>query len=208
MNAIIDWSLSRSRAVLACLAVLMAAGIYAYAKIPKESDPDVHIPLIYVNLALEGIQPEDAERLLLRPAEIELKSVEGIKEMRSNAFEGGAYVVLEFDAGFDAKKALDDVREKVDRVKPKLPAEAEEPRVTEINLSLLPVLVVTLSGDVPERSLVRLARALKDSIESLPAVLEAKLVGNREESVEIIIDPLAAESYGLSADDVATLLTR
>jgi multidrug efflux pump subunit AcrB len=93
-------------------------------KIPKESDPDINIPIINVRVTLEGVSPEDAERLLLRPLEVELRSIEGKKEMRSNAYQGGANVVLEFEAGFNVEKALRDVRDKVDRAKPELPAEA------------------------------------------------------------------------------------
>ena len=106
-----------------------------------------------------------AERLLAKPVEKQLRDVEGVKEMRSTSFLGGANVVLEFNAGFDVDVAMADVREKVDQAKPDLPEDADEPTVHEINLSLFPVLLVTLSGDVPERSLLRLARRLQDRVE-------------------------------------------
>ena len=206
--SIIDAAINRTRTTLATLLLILIAGTYSYFAIPKEADPDVNIPIIYVSMAHEGISPEDGERLLLRPMEQELRSIEGIKEMRSSAFEGGANVVLEFDAGFDADTAIEDVREKVDRAKSELPEETKEPSVNEVNLSLFPVVVVTLSGDVPERSLVRVAKALRDEIESIPTVLDAELRGEREELVEIVIDPLLLESYGLRADDVLGLIQR
>jgi len=149
VNAVINAALERSRTTLSALLLILIAGTVAYINIPKESDPDVNIPQIYVSLNHEGISPEDAERLLLRPMEQELRSIEGVKEMRSTAYEGGANIVLEFDAGFDADTALDDVREKVDIAKPDLPEDTDEPTVNEINISLFPVLVVTLSGEVP-----------------------------------------------------------
>jgi multidrug efflux pump len=208
MNALIGAALSRSRLVLAGLILLLLAGWIAWNEIPKEAEPDVRIPIIYVSMIHQGISPEDSERLLVRPMEQELRSVEGIKEMRATAFEGGGSVVLEFEAGFNAAKALADVREKVDLAKPELPNETEEPTVHEVNLSLFPVLVVTISGEVGERSLLRLARDLRDRIENLPAVLEAKIVGNREELVEVLIDPVRAEGYGLSADAIIQTVTR
>ena len=88
--------------------------------------PDVTIPILYVNVVHEGISPEDAERLLIKPLETELRGIDGVKEMRSTAHLGGANVLLEFEAGFDADQALLDVREKVDLAKPELPSEAEE----------------------------------------------------------------------------------
>ncbi len=103
---IIGAALSRSRTVIASLIVLLIAGFFSYINIPKEARPDVNIPIIYVSMSLKGISPEDAERLLVRPMENELKSIEGVKEIRSNAYLGGANVLLEFEAGFDADQGM------------------------------------------------------------------------------------------------------
>lgn len=206
--SVVEAILHRSRTVLLVLALLLIAGTVAYRDIPKEADPDVAIPIIYVSLTHEGISPEDAERLLVRPVETQLRSIEGVKEMRSLAFQGGGNVLLEFEAGFDADAALQDVRAQVDLAKPDLPADTDEPTVHEVNLSLFPVLVVTLGGDVPERTLLRLARRLKDEIQSIPNVLEAKIGGDREELVEIVIEPMLLESYGLDAASVIELVGR
>ena len=199
MSAIIDAALSHSRTVLAALVMLLVAGTYAYQEIPKEADPDINIPIIYVSLAHNGISPEDAERLLVKPMETELNGIEGVKEMRSQAYEGGANVVLEFDAGFDPDIALADVREKVDLAKSEIPEDAEEPTVHEVNFSLFPVMVVTLSGNVPERTLLRVARDLQDRVEAIPLVLEAEIGGDRDELIELVLDPLMLESYNIDA---------
>src|SRR5512144_545120 len=154
MSRLIDYAIDHARLTIATLLFLLAAGFVAYVTIPKEAEPDVKIPIIYVQLTQRGISPEDAERLLLRPVETQLKSVARVKEMRSTAFEGGGYVLLEFDAGFDSKVALADVRAKVDQAKHDLPKDVDEPQVLEVNLSLYPVLVVGLSGDVSGGSLL------------------------------------------------------
>jgi len=200
MNVLIDAAFTHARTVLASLVLVLIAGSVAYVQIPKESDPDISIPIIYVQMKHEGISPEDAERLLVRPMEQELRSIEGVKEMRSKGYEGGGSVTLEFDAGFDADTALNDVREKVDLVKPDLPGDSDEPTVHEVNLSLFPVLLVTLSGEVPERTLFRLAHDLKDAIEGIGSVLKAEIAGDRDEMVEILIDPIKVESYGLAPE--------
>ncbi len=206
--SVIDAALGRSRTVLAALLLLLVAGAATYVAIPKESDPDVNIPIIYVSLSHDGISPEDAERLLIRPMETELRGIEGIKEVRSTAFQGGASVLMEFDAGFDVDTALADVRERVDLVKPDLPEDTDEPTVNEVNFSLFPILVVTLGGDVPERTLLRLARDLRDKIEGIPTVLEAKIIGDRKEQVEIVLDPVLMDSYGLDAQQILLALKR
>ena len=208
MNAIIDAALGRSRTVLAGLFLILISGTVAYIEIPKESDPDINIPIIYVSASLTGISPEDSERLLIRPLEQELRAVEGVKELRANAYQGGANVILEFEAGFDVDAALDEVREKVDDAKPDLPEEADDPTVNEVNFSLFPIILVTLSGEVPERVLRRLARDLQDRLEAVSSVLEATIPGDREEQVEIIVDPLLVESYGLSEGEVTNAVDR
>ena len=149
MSRFIDYAIDHARLTIATLIFLLLAGLVAYVTIPKEAEPDIKIPIIYVQLSQRGISPEDAERLLLRPVETQLKSVGNVKEMRSTAFEGGGFVLLEFEAGFDSKSALADVRAKVDTAKHDLPRDVDEPQVLEVNLSLYPVLVVALSGDVP-----------------------------------------------------------
>lgn len=200
-GGLIEGAFSRARFVLSLLVFVLVAGAVAFATIPKEADPDINIPILYVKMTYEGISPEDAERLLVRPMEQKLRAIEGIKEMRASAFEGGANVVLEFEAGFDADQAMNDVRQKVDLAKPDLPKETDEPTVHEVNFSLFPVILVSLAGDIPERTLIRLARDLKESIESLSSVLEVRIAGDREEAVEILVDPVKVESYGLTLDE-------
>ncbi|WP_197471937.1 efflux RND transporter permease subunit, partial [Oleiphilus sp. HI0067] len=187
---------------------LLIAGIASYNSIPKESEPDIPIPWIYVSMTYEGISPEDAERLLVRPMEKELKSIEGVKEMTSIAGEGHASVTLEFDAGFDGDAALDDVREKVDRAKSKLPEGSDEPTVNEINVALFPVMSISLGGALPERNLLAIARDLRDDIEALGGVLEVDIAGEREELLEVIVDPLILETYSIDFESVLNVVSR
>ena len=202
MAPIIDAALGRTRTVLSIFILLLIAGTFAYISIPKESSPDIDIPQIYVSTGLQGISPSDAERLLIRPLEQEMASIEGIKEMKSSAYQGGGYVLLEFQAGFDKEKALDDAQKAVDQVRPELPDDVDEPKVTEVNFSLFPVLVVTLSGEVPERTLLKLSKDLQEKLEALPPVLEASIAGDREELVEIIVKPELLESYDLDGVEI------
>ncbi|OMH25944.1 efflux RND transporter permease subunit [Motiliproteus sp. MSK22-1] len=208
MGTLIDAALDRSRTVLLVLFFLLVAGIFAFITIPKESDPDIAIPIIYVSISHEGIAPEDAERLLVRPMEKELRNIEGIKEMRSVANEGHASVTLEFDAGFDAKQALLDVREKVDIAKSELPESTDEPSVHEVNVGLFPVMTLSLSGPVGERQLVQIARNLEDEIEALPNVLKVDIGGDREEVLEVLVDPLVLESYNIDYQTIFDIVGR
>ncbi len=208
MRTLIYAAMDRSRTTLLLLAFLLLGGLAAFNIIPKESNPDITIPTIYVSVTLEGVSPEDAERLLVRPLEQELRSLEGVKEMRGTASEGHASVLLEFDAGFDPDQALQDVREKVDIADAELPSEAEEPAVHEINVSLFPILSIGLSGHLSERELITVARELQDAIEGIPEVLEVEIGGDREDLLEVVVNPQVLESYGIDYDELATLVRR
>ncbi len=206
---VIDAAMSRSRTVVLGLITVLVAGIIAYVTVPKEAEPDIEIPIIYVYIEHVGISPEDAERLLVRPMEQELRSIEGIKEMIAEAFEGGASVQLEFDAGVDTDKALQDVREKVDAAQAKLPGDSEEPTVNEVKMTRFdPMLVFNLSGNVPERTLTTIAKNLREELEAISGVLEVNLVGIREELMEVVVDPLAMESYGLDQQQIVSFIAR
>jgi multidrug efflux pump len=208
MNALIEAFVSRPRPVLTLLLLLVLAGMVSYVTIPKEAEPDITIPQMYVNIAHEGISPEDAERMLIRPMETELRTLEGLKEMTATASEGSAVLMLEFDAGFDADQALSDVRERVDLARAELPNDSEEPFVQEVNIALFPILVVILHGELPERTLVEIARKLRDRIEAIPGVLDAEVGGDREELLEVIVDPAALDSYNLSFTDLVNYVSR
>ena len=206
---LIDVAMRRSRTVILSLLVVLIGGVVAYVTIPKEAEPDIEIPVIYVSIEHDGISPEDSERLLVRPMEQEMRSIEGVKEMTASAYEGGANVQLEFDAGVRTRKALQDVREKVDLAKAKLPGETDEPTVHEVKMSRFdPMLVLNLAGAIPERSLTSIAKGLKEKFEAVSGVLEVNLVGTREELMEVVVDPLAMESYGLDQAQIIGFISR
>ncbi|MCB1682141.1 MAG: efflux RND transporter permease subunit [Rhodospirillales bacterium] len=206
MNALIEAALGRSRLVILLLLFVLMTGVQAFYRIPKEAEPDIPIPIIYVSMHHEGISPEDAERLLVRPMEKELKGLEGLKEISAVATENFASVTLEFTAGFDPDQAIQDVREKVDIAKADLPPDTDEPRVVEVNIALFPVLSIALSGPVPERTLVKIAQDLQDKVEALPGVLKADIGGDREEMLEVVVDPTVMESYNITFQDIYSLL--
>ncbi|MBT8080627.1 MAG: efflux RND transporter permease subunit, partial [Gammaproteobacteria bacterium] len=207
--SVIETAMIRSRTVIMTLAVILVAGVVTYVSVPKEAEPDMQIPIVYVSMTHDGISPEDAERLLVRPVEQEVRTIEGVKEITANSYEGGANVQIEFDAGTDTDIALADTRAAVDSARAKFPDDTEEPVIQEVKFSRFePMLVLNLAGDVPERTLFAIARDLKEKIESNPGVLEVNVIGAREELMEVVVDPLAMESYGLSQAEIFSLVER
>ena len=126
MNAL-EAVLRRPRTVLTLMVVMVLAGVFTYITIPKEADPDIQVPVLYISIPLQGISPEDAERLLIKPMEEELRGLEGLKQLTSIASQGHAAIITEFETDIDPHVASQKVREKVDIAKAELPSDAEEP---------------------------------------------------------------------------------
>ena len=131
MISALETVLRRPRTVLTLMVVIIIAGIAAYIGIPKEANPDIDVPVYYVSVIQQGVSPEDADRLIVRPLENHLRGIDGLKEISGFALEGRAAVLLEFDIGIDQNETLADIRDKVDRAKAEMPAEADEPVISE-----------------------------------------------------------------------------
>lgn len=209
MNGLIDTAINRTRTTLLLMFMIILAGLLARSAIPIASEPHIDVPFFIITIYHEGISPEDSERLLVMPSELELRKVEGVEELTAYASENLATLMVEFDADFSLDQALLDVREAMDRVKPELPSTAEEPVVQEASTDDFPIIQVNVAGDnVPERVLYNIAKGLQDEIESINGVMEAELQGQREEVLEAVIDPSALEAYSISAEELINTIVR
>lgn len=208
MQKFIEAAINRSRTSLLIMFMIIVAGLLARAAIPIAAEPDIDVPFFIVTVIHEGISPEDAERLLIMPMEVEMRDVEGIKEMMGFGAEGVATFMLEFHADTDLNKALLDTREAVDRAKAEFPSTAEEPIVTEATMDDFPIIQINVVGAVPERMLYTIAQDLREAVETVPDVLSADLFGQREELLEAIIDPNALEAFAISSEELITTIVR
>jgi multidrug efflux pump len=202
MTGIVDWAASRARMILAFILLSLIVGAYSYSTLPKEGEPDIEIPALFVSVPFPGISAVDSETLLVKPMETELADLDGLKKMSSTAAENYAGVVLEFEFGWDKTKVLADVRDAMGKAQADFPDGAEQYTLTEINFSEFPIIIVNLTGPVPERTMVRIAKDLQDELESIDAILEAGIAGSRDEMVEVLIDPLRLEAYNVTASEL------
>ena len=207
MLGMIDWAAGRARMVLAFVILTLAAGVLAYTGLPKEGEPDIEVPALFISVPFQGISAADSETLLVRPMEQELAGLDNLVEMTATAAQGYAGVVLEFEFGWDKPAVIADVRDRMGRVEASFPEGADTYSINEFNFSQFPIVIVAVSGDVPERTLLRAARDLERRIEGIESVLSADIAGVREEMVEVIIDPLRLEAYNVSAGELLTAVT-
>ena len=206
MTGIIDWASQRARMILALIIASLAAGIFSYTGLPKEGEPDIEIPALFISVVFPGISAADSETLLIRPMETELADLDGLKKMTATAAENYAGLALEFEFGWDKAKTMADVRDAMNSAEALFPKGAEKYSINELNFSEFPIIIVNLTGDVPERTMTRVATKLQEEIEAMAAVLEAVISGNREEMVEVTIDPLRLESYNVTAGELINVV--
>ncbi len=207
MTGIVDWAGGRARMIIAFVVMSLVIGWTAYQGLPKEGEPDIEIPALFISVPFPGISAEDSEKLLVKPMETKLQDLDGLKKMSGSAAENYAGVALEFEFGWDKTKILADVRDKMNQAEAEFPAGADQYTINEINFSEFPILIVALSGELPERTLLRVAKDMQDELESLAPVLEAGLAGHRDEMLEVIIDPLALEAYNVTANELINVVT-
>ncbi|WP_082005585.1 efflux RND transporter permease subunit [Halocynthiibacter namhaensis] len=206
MTGIVDWAADHARMVIAFILMSLTAGTMAYVSLPKEGEPDIDIPALFVSVPFPGISAEDAEKLLVQPMETELSDLDGLKDISGTAAENYAGVALEFEFGWDKTKIIADVRDRMGRVEANFPAGAETYTINEINFSEFPILIVNLTGNVPERTLLRVVKDLQDAVEGLEPVLEAGIAGQRDEMLEVLIDPLKLEAYNVTAPELINVV--
>ena len=206
MTGLIDWASNRARMVLAFIVLSLLAGGLAYSDLPKEGEPDIEIPALFVSVVFPGISAADSEAMLVKPMETELADIDGLKKMSATAAENYAGLALEFEFGWDKAKVIADVRDAMSNAEEQFPDGVEKYSINEINFSEFPIIIVNLTGRVPERTMSRIARDLQERLERNDAVLQAGIAGNRDEMLEVLIDPLRLEAYNVTAGELISVV--
>ncbi|ACY47776.1 efflux RND transporter permease subunit [Rhodothermus marinus] len=206
---ITDLAIRQRTTVLVLTVLLAVGGLVSYLTIPKESFPSIEIPNIVITTVYPGASPEDIESLITKPIEEELQGITGIDEIRSTSTEGVSTIVVEFMPDqISLDEAFQKVRDKVDIAKAELPEDAEEPIVSEIDLSELPIMTINLAAPYALSRLKEVAEDLSDELEALPDVLEATVVGGLEREVQVNVDRAALQAYNLTFNDVINAIQR
>ena len=204
---IADAAINRRSTVFALMLIILVVGVYSYVVLPRESSPDITIPYVLVVTTYEGVSPGDIESLITRPIERKLKGLKDVEEVRSVSAEGSSMITIEFVPDIDIDNAMQRVRDKVDQAKGDLPTDLEnDPSIMEINLSEFPILMVSISGQVPETVLKATGEELEDRLDEIPGVLDVVMSGGREREIRIEFDPDRLYAYRISLAEVMSAI--
>lgn len=198
-----DAAVDRRSTVFALMLIILVVGIYSYLTLPRESTPDITIPVVLVVTSYEGVSSSDIESLITHPIERKLKGLKNVEEIRSVSAEGASMITIEFDPDVDIDNALQWVRDKVDQSKSDLPNDLEQdPSIMEINISEFPILMVAVSGPFDEQILKKVGEELEDRIEQINGVLDVVITGGREREIRVEFDPDRLNAYQISLSEV------
>ena len=199
-----SFSVDNSTSVIILTLIITVLGLGAYRSMPKESFPEIVIPTVYVGTPYPGNSPVDMENLITRPIEKELKSLNNVKDIKSTSIQDFSSIVVQFTPGVELSKAIQDVKDAVDKAKSELPTDLDqEPNVQEVNFSDFPIMNVNISGPYSEKELKRFGEYLEDAIEKLPEISKADLAGTVDREIQINVDPYKMESVGLNFGDIS-----
>lgn len=170
--------------------IIIVMGIYSYTALPRENEPDITIPFVFVQTDYRGVSATDIETSITLKIEKKLKGLDQVKNISSVSSQGLSQINIEFLPGTDIDEVLTKVKDKVDEAKNDLPTDLEnDPAVFEVNISEMPIVVYSLAGSSGPAVLKKLADDLKDNIEAVPGVLEVEVTGGRDREIRIEVDP-------------------
>ncbi|RIW17425.1 efflux RND transporter permease subunit [Algoriphagus lacus] len=199
-----SFSVDNSTSVVILTLIITVLGLGAYRTMPKESFPEIVIPTVYIGTPYPGNSPVDMENLITRPIEKQLKSLNNIKDIKSTSVQDFSSIVVEFNPGVEISKAIQDVKDAVDKSKTDLPSDLDQdPNVLEVNTSDFPIMNVNISGPYSEQELKKFGEYLEDEIEKLPEISKADLAGTVEREIQINVDPYKMEAVGVSFGDIS-----
>ncbi len=197
-------SVDNRTSVIILALIITIFGVISYITMPKESFPEVVIPQVYVGTAYPGNSPVDMENLITRPIEKELKSVSNVKKITSTSIQDYSTIIVEFNTGVEISRALQDVKDGVDKAKSELPSDLDrDPQVFEVKLSEIPIMVINISGKYEINQLKAYAEYLQDEIEKLPEISYADIRGALEREIRIDADLYKMEASKVSFNDIA-----
>lgn len=202
MNSFWNFFIDRKQFTILIMVALVVGGFAALVAIPKENAPEVKVPVAVIVTTLRGASPADTAKLVTKEIEKQVSSVDNLHKLTSSSREGVSVVTAEFDASANLDKSIQDTKDAVDRAKPRLPRDADEPTVTRVSFSDQPILIISLSGGLPPTEFAALGKEIKDQLELVPGVSSVDVAGTRDREATIVVRRESLDSFGLTLNDV------
>ncbi len=206
MKPLIEFFIRRGLVVNLFSLMLLVGGIYAALNIQREAFPSVNFDVVVVSAIYLGASPRDVESRLVVPIERELKGVDGIRSVRSTAYQGTMQMLIEIDPAYeDRSRLVAEVQQAIDRAD--LPAELPaDPVITEVKSEQTPVLSFSVFGDMEPLALKRLGDRIENDVLGIAGVAQVLIQGEHKEEIRIVLDPERMRRHRVAIGDVIRLV--
>ncbi|MBM7551725.1 efflux RND transporter permease subunit [Thalassobacillus pellis] len=203
---LVDQSVKRPVGVVMIVLAIVALGVVSLRNLAIDLYPDIDLPVAVVSTNYQGAAPQETEKLVSRPIESAVSSIEGLETVQSQSQTSASLVFIKFNTGVHLDNALLEVREKVDQVKAALPEGAGEPNVLRFDPQQIPVMWIGLSGDKPE-DLQQIAEdRIVPYLERQEGVASVNIEGGKSREVRVLIDRAKLNHYGLNSQAIIQAL--
>ena len=203
-----EYALQKNKFTWILLILSFIVGFWAVTKIPKEWSPDVKIPILIITTVYPGASPLDSELLITRPLEAEFQGIKGVNSIKSTSADSISAITIEFTLRTNLQDAKNQVRDAISKAKTNLPKEAQESLITEINFSELPFFSLNLASKLNPDEFKLISDDIKSDIEGIPGVLSVKTAGAIEKEMQVFVDPVRLNYYGISVQQIISAISR
>lgn len=186
--------------------VLALWGLFLAFAINKESAPEVQIPVGIVVTIFPGAGAEEVEKLITNKIEQQIANLTDLSKLTSNSSEGISTVVAEYSANSDIDESIRRLREEVEKVKPDLPIDGNEPTVSELNFVDQPVLIIAISTDAPLQDFAELGESLKRELQGVGGVSRVEVLGVRGREVQVVVRKEDLARHQISFNDIISAI--
>jgi multidrug efflux pump subunit AcrB len=196
----LNFFVTNFRVVILMIILLTALGAYSFLSLPRESSPEVKIPIAIVITSYPGASPADIEELVTKKLETEISGLKDISKITSQSSNSISSITVEFDAKADLDDSIRKLRDAANNAKSKLPSDANDPVVREISLDDQPIWSISLTGPYDGATLRQAAEEIQDELEAIADIREVNISGGDQKEFEVAYDPQKLTIYGISAD--------
>jgi HAE1 family hydrophobic/amphiphilic exporter-1 len=208
IRRIAQFAINRPATIIILIAALIIIGVMNVTQMPTDLLPEMDLPYAAVITTYPGAGPEEVEEQVSKPIENAVATVSDIDTLMSQSSANSSMVIIGFNYGTNMDSAMADIRDKISMAESYLPDEVDKPMVMKIDPTIMPVMAVTIGSD--QLSLAQLQTIAEDNIEPrlarISSVASVTILGGLEREVRIAVDPVKAQNYGLSLNQISSFL--
>ncbi|SMB88442.1 hydrophobic/amphiphilic exporter-1, HAE1 family [Desulfonispora thiosulfatigenes DSM 11270] len=202
-----DLSVRRPVLIFMIVLAILMLGAVSMTQLAIDLFPEMDVPVALTIVEYDGVGPEEMEKLVTKPLEEQLSTINGVKTVRSQSTLGSSVVITEFNWGTDMDNNTIKMREKVDFIKAYLPEDVSEPMIFKMDLNMFPIMMLGVTGDGDLAQVKQtVENKIKPRLERIAGVASVDVSGGKTREIQVEVSPYMLQAYGLSIQDISNII--